>query len=104
MRCRSDMRPRVADIGVSCAQVVAEAGQDGIDLKIVVMPRPTPPIDTLLRDIATGDGYRLPGSTAWLKPVHVLLRGPSGPAALTGSRWRCRPRSGENRRLRGNRR
>lgn len=43
-------------------QVVAEAGQDGIDLKIVVVET-NPPIDTPLRDIATEVGTAYPGST-----------------------------------------
>ncbi|MBJ7466185.1 MAG: hypothetical protein JHD38_21285 [Mycolicibacterium sp.] len=43
-------------------QVVAEANQDGIDLKIVVIAN-NPPIDTPLRDIATEVGVAHPGST-----------------------------------------
>jgi hypothetical protein len=43
-------------------QVVAEAKQKGIDLKIVVVEK-NPPIDTPLRDIATEVGHAYPGST-----------------------------------------
>ncbi len=50
-------------------QVVAEARQDGIDLKIVVVDV-NPSIDTPLRDIATVVGQANPGST-------VLVLSPS---------------------------
>ena len=50
-------------------QVVAEARQDGIDLKIVVIAK-NPPVDTPLRDIATEVGHAYPGST-------VLVLSPS---------------------------
>jgi hypothetical protein len=43
-------------------QVVAEAKQKGIDLKIVVIEK-APPIDTPLRDIASQVGQANPGST-----------------------------------------
>jgi hypothetical protein len=43
-------------------EVVAKAREDGIDLKIVVIPR-NPPIDTPLRDIATEVGHTYPDST-----------------------------------------
>lgn len=43
-------------------QVIADAHQHGIDLKIVVIAS-NPPIDTPLRDIATGVGQVYPGST-----------------------------------------
>jgi hypothetical protein len=43
-------------------QVVAEAKQKGIDLKIVVI-NSNPPVDTPLRDIATEVGHTYPGST-----------------------------------------
>jgi hypothetical protein len=63
----------VADDGVSVApaysgavpelrQVVADARQHGIDLKIVMIAT-NPPIDTPLRDIATEVGEANPGST-----------------------------------------
>lgn len=60
----------VGDDGVSAPgadvpalrQVVADARQDGIDLKIVVIDL-NPPIDTPLRDIATEVGQAYPGST-----------------------------------------
>jgi hypothetical protein len=50
-------------------QVVAEAKQKGIDLKIVVI-NSNPPVDTPLRDIATEVGHIYPGST-------VLVLSPS---------------------------
>lgn len=50
-------------------QVVEDAAQDGIDLKIVVIPD-NPHIDTPLRDIATEVGQGHPGST-------VLVLSPS---------------------------
>ena len=50
-------------------QVVEQAHQDGLDLKIVVIDR-NPPIDTPLRDIATEVGQANPGST-------VLVLSPS---------------------------
>lgn len=43
-------------------QVIADAKQEGIDLKIVVVPT-NPPIDTPLRDIATVVGAANPGAT-----------------------------------------
>jgi hypothetical protein len=43
-------------------QVIADAHQHGIDLKIVVIAS-NPPIDTPLRDIATEVGQAYPGST-----------------------------------------
>jgi hypothetical protein len=43
-------------------QVVADAREQGIDLKIVVIST-NPPIDTPLRDIATEVGEHYPGST-----------------------------------------
>ena len=51
------------------AQVVADAKQQGIDLKIVVLAQ-NPPIDTPLRDVATEVGQVYPGST-------VLVLSPS---------------------------
>jgi hypothetical protein len=67
----------VADDGVSAPgadvaglqQVVADAREDGINLKIVVIDK-NPPIDTPLRDIATEVGAANPGST-------VLVLSPS---------------------------
>lgn len=53
--------PAGADIA-ALQQVVADAGRDGIDLKIVVIET-NPPIDTPLRDIATEVGTAYPGST-----------------------------------------
>ncbi|MDX1890995.1 DUF6676 family protein [Mycolicibacterium sp. 050158] len=51
------------------AQVVSDAKQQGIDLKIVVLDQ-NPPIETPLRDIATDVGQAYPGST-------VLVLSPS---------------------------
>jgi hypothetical protein len=56
-----------ANAGLS--QVVADAKQKGIDLKLVVLGE-NPPIDTPLRDIATEVGKTNPGST-------VLVLSPS---------------------------
>jgi hypothetical protein len=53
--------PKDADIA-GLRQVVADAKQKGIDLKVVVVPQ-NPPIDTPLRDIATEVGHAYPGST-----------------------------------------
>lgn len=53
--------PRDADIA-GLRQVVADAKQKGIDLKVVDVPQ-NPPIDTPLRDIATEVGHAYPGST-----------------------------------------
>jgi hypothetical protein len=60
----------VGDDGVSAPgqdvpalrQVVADAKEQGIDLKIVVIEH-NPPVDTPLRDIATEVGQAYPGST-----------------------------------------
>ena len=52
-------------------QVVADAREQGIDLKIVVIAT-NPPIDTPLRDIATEVGEAYPGSTVLtLSPSHA---------------------------------
>jgi hypothetical protein len=61
-------------------QVVADAQQMGIDLKIVVVDR-NPPIDTPLRDIATEVGEAYPGST-----VLVLSPADSGTFSTTFDR------------------
>jgi hypothetical protein len=69
----NQVKADVADEGVSVPpadasdvpalrQVVAEAKQKGIDLKIVVIQN-NPPIDTPLRDIASEVGKDHPGST-----------------------------------------
>jgi hypothetical protein len=50
--------PKNADL----VEVVADAKQKGIDLKIVVLDQ-SPPIDTPLRDVATQVGKAYPGST-----------------------------------------
>ena len=69
--CMSLVIEDVRDDGVSAppgpektelADVVAEAKQKGIDLKIVVVDR-NPPTDPPLRDIATEVGEAFPGST-----------------------------------------
>ena len=79
----------IKDNGVSAAptpenagltDVVAEAKQKGIDLKIVVVDR-NPTIDTPLRDIATEVGEAFPGST-----VLVLSPTESGTFSATYDR------------------
>jgi Family of unknown function (DUF6676) len=69
--CMKQVLVDVADDGVSAPkdadvaglrQVVADAKQKGIDLKVVVVPQNTP-IDTPLRDIATEIGHVYPDST-----------------------------------------
>jgi hypothetical protein len=73
----NEVKADVADDGVyapgadvpALREVVSEARQDGIDLKIVVIDK-NPPIDTPLRDIATEVGKAHPGST-------VLVMSPS---------------------------
>ena len=54
--------PTDAKVVPELRQVVADARQQGIDLKIVVIAT-NPPIDTPLRDIATEVGEAYPGST-----------------------------------------
>jgi hypothetical protein len=69
----NQVKADVGDDGVSVApaytkdipalrQVVADAHEHGIDLKIVMIAN-NPPIDTPLRDIATEVGQAYPGST-----------------------------------------
>lgn len=79
----------VRDDGVSASpkpenegltDVVAEAKQQGVDLKVVVVDQ-NPPIDTPLRDIATEVGQAFPGST-----VLVLSPGDSGTFSTTYDR------------------
>lgn len=79
----------VADDGVSASdesqvagltEVVADAREKGIDLKIVVVDR-NPPIDTPLRDIATEVGEAYPGAT-----VLVLSPSESGTFSTTYDR------------------
>jgi hypothetical protein len=54
--------PADAKVVPELRQVVSDARQQGIDLKIVVIST-NPPIDTPLRDIATEVGQAYPGST-----------------------------------------
>jgi hypothetical protein len=54
--------PADAKLEPELRQVIADAQQHGIDLKIVVIAT-NPPIDTPLRDIATEVGQAHPGST-----------------------------------------
>lgn len=54
--------PQDAKLVPELRQVVADAQQQGINLKIVVIST-NPPIDTPLRDIATEVGEAYPGST-----------------------------------------
>lgn len=68
--CMAAVQADVRDDGVSAPeanveglrQVVGAARQDGVDLKIVVLPA-NPAIDTPLRDIATEVGEANPGAT-----------------------------------------
>jgi hypothetical protein len=62
------------------AAVVAEAKQQGIDLKVVVVDR-NPPTDPPLRDVATEVGEAYPGST-----VLVLSPSESGTFSTTYDR------------------
>jgi hypothetical protein len=69
-KCMQAVQADVRDDGVSAPeadvealrQVVNEARQDGVDLKIIVLPL-NPAIDTPLRDIATEVGEANPGAT-----------------------------------------
>ncbi|WKG06250.1 DUF6676 family protein [Mycolicibacterium sp. HK-90] len=69
-KCMAAVQADVRDDGVSAPesdvaelrQVVSDARQGGVDLKIVVLPH-NPGIDTPLRDIATEVGQANPGST-----------------------------------------
>lgn len=87
--CIDLVRKDVADDGVSAAPVgeneglaavVADAKQQGIDLKIVVVDE-NPPIDTPLRDIAAEIGEAYPDST-----VLVLSPSESGTYSTTFDR------------------
>lgn len=68
--CMEAVQADVVDDGVAAPaadvdalrQVVSDARQEGVDLKIVVLTR-NPGIDTPLRDIATEVGHANPGST-----------------------------------------
>lgn len=69
--CLGDVIAQLRDGGVSAPadsdiagleQVVANAAGEGIDLKVVVVPR-NPVIDTPLRDVATEVGQEFPDST-----------------------------------------
>lgn len=71
--------PKDADVA-GLRQVVADAKQKGIDLKVVVMSQ-SPPIDTPLRDIATEIGKANPGST-----VLVISPGWAGTYSTTYDR------------------
>jgi hypothetical protein len=87
--CMSLVIADVGDDGVSAppdspkselADVVADAKQQGIDLKIVVVDK-NPRIDTPLRDVATEIGEAYPGST-----VLVLSPSDSGTFSTTFDR------------------
>jgi hypothetical protein len=60
--------PKDADVA-GLRQVIVDAKQQGIDLKLVVVPQ-NPPIEAPLRDIASEVGHAYPGST-------VLVLSPS---------------------------
>lgn len=65
-----------ADIG-ALREVVADAREQGIDLKVVVIER-NPPIDTPLRDIATEVGEAYPGSTVLaISPIYAGTYSPT---------------------------
>jgi hypothetical protein len=70
------------------ADVVAEAKQKGIDLKIVVLDE-NPPIDTPLRDIATEVGEAYPGST-------VLVLSPSESGSFSNTFDRVTVEAGQD--------
>lgn len=69
-KCMAAVQADVRDDGVSAPaadveglrQVVSDARQGGVDLKVVVLPQ-NPGIDTPLRDIATEVGQANPGAT-----------------------------------------
>jgi hypothetical protein len=69
-QCMQQVQAEVAKDGIAAPaadvdglrQVIANAGKDGIDLKVVVLDH-NPGIDTPLRDIATEVGQANPGST-----------------------------------------
>lgn len=69
-------------------QVVTEAGNDGIELKIVVI-EDNPPIDTPLRDIANEVGQQHPGAT-------VLVLSPSFAGTYSPSYDRATLEAGED--------
>lgn len=69
-------------------EVVQQAGRDGIDLKIVVLPS-NPPIDTALRDVATAVGKSHPHST-------VLVLSPSYVGTYSGQFTRAKLEVGED--------
>jgi hypothetical protein len=87
--CLDLVRKDVADDGVSAAPtpenegltaVVADAAQQGINLKVVIVEE-NPPIDTPLRDIATEIGETYPDAT-----VLVLSPSDSGTYSSTFDR------------------
>ena len=77
-QCMATVVTQVGNGGVSAAadvpelrQVVSDAKNDGLDLKIVVLPT-NPWTDPPMRDIATEVGKAYPGSTVLaLSPAHV---------------------------------
>lgn len=69
-------------------EVVHEASQDGIDLKIVVLAE-NPAIDTSLRDVATVVGSDYPDST-------VLVLSPSYVGSYSGQFHRAQLEAGED--------
>jgi len=90
------VKAEVAEDGVSAPaaeepallQVVEQARQDGIDLKVVVIPS-NPHIDTPLRDIATEVGQANPGST-------VLVLSPSFAGTYSSTYDRVTLEAGED--------
>jgi hypothetical protein len=79
-------------------QVVSDARQDGIDLKIVVIGK-NPPVDTPLHDIATEVGRAYPGSTALvLSPSYAGTYSPTFDRIGGGARMWPRPATPRRRR------
>lgn len=87
--CMSVVQADVAADGISARglapqqraelrQVVSDAADDGIDLKVVVLDQ-NPPIDTPLRDVATEVGQANPGATVLvLSPSRAGTYSPPG--------------------------
>lgn len=94
--CMALVKVDVATDGVSAPaaevpalrEVVQQAGQDGIDLKVVVVAR-NPGMDTALRDVATVVGGDYPDST-------VLVLSPSYVGSYSGQFPRSKLEAGED--------
>lgn len=94
--CMALVKADVADDAVSAPagevpalrEVVAQAGRDGIDLKIVLVAR-NPGMDTALRDVATVVGYDYPDAT-------VLVLSPSYVGSYSGQFHRAKLEAAED--------